>query len=159
MTDTEHIDRVFALALDKAYREDYMMRNPPPQPVSSVAVLLKGDKDGNSYTAYGDVSGGMIGYRNSLGGFGPNPALPHKQRIEGWLSPDGYVFGCDYMGHWGLSSKIVNALPPEEDAVSGNCERVLESRGWIKLRGGRDQSIGIDPTEEQAAVLLALMGA
>ena len=149
------IDRAFAEAMNDAYRKDYMMRNPPPTAISLEEVYLKG-QDGSIYASFGDVSRGMVGYRNKLGGFGPNFDLPAKQSITGWISPDGFVFGCDHYGHWKLANEIVSALPTVEDDVAGDCEHVLESRGWLKIR--HSAAIESEPNEKQAEVLLSLMG-
>jgi hypothetical protein len=149
------IDQAFAEAMNDAYRKDYMMRNPPPTAISPIEVYLKHD-DGSIYASFGDVSRGMIGYRNKLGGFGPNFAIPAKQSITGWISPDGFVFGCDHYGHWKLANEIVSSLPTVEDEVAGDCEIVLESRGWLKIR--HSATIETEPNERQAEVLLSLMG-
>lgn len=142
--------------LDAYYREAYMMRNPPPTPISPEETLLK-TKDGSIYTAFGDVSGGMVGYRNKHGGFCPNFALPAKQSITGWLSPEGFIFACDHYGHQDVAQAVVRALPVVEDDVAGDCERVLENRGWLRIR--HSAPIWDDPNEKQAEVLLALLGA
>lgn len=148
-------DRAFAEVMNDAYRKDYMMRNPPPTPIAPHEVYLKG-VDGSIYAAFGDIVRGMVGYRNKLGGFGPNFELPVKQTITGWISPDGFVFGCGHYGHWKLANAIVFALPTVDDDVAGDCECVLESRGWLKIRNSLP--IECEPNEQQAEVLMALMG-
>ncbi len=150
------IERAFAFAIDNAYREDYMLRNPPTTPISPEETLLQ-HPAGNVYVAFGDVSEGRVGYRNKHGGFCPNSVLPAKQSITGWLSPEGFIFACDHYGHGLLARAVVGALPPVEDEVAGDCERVLESRGWLRLR--HSVPIWDDPNEKQAEVLLALLGA
>ncbi len=155
MTTNTNIDQVFAEAMNMAYRKDYMMRNPPPAPLSPEGVLLK-HQDGNVYISFGDIARGMVGYRNKHGGFGPNFELPVKQSITGWISPDGFVFGCDHYGHWKLADAIVFALSTVDDDVAGDCEHVLESMGWLKIRNSLP--IESEPNEQQAEVLMALMG-
>ena len=142
--------------LEAYYREPYRMLNPPPTPISPEETLLK-TKDGSIYTAFGDVSGGRVGYRNKHGGFCPNFALPAKQAIHGWLSLDGFIFGCEPLGHWRMAQKIWCGLEHEEGAGGYDCEYLLEEEGWVKLRGVCHFHLK-EPTEIQASVLLALMG-
>ena len=142
--------------LEAYYREPYKMLNPPPTPISPEETLLK-HPAGNVYVAFGDVSGGMVGYRNKHGGFCPNFALPAKQSITGWLSPDGFIFACDHYGHRDIAQAVTGALPVVEDEVAGDCERILESRGWLRIR--HSAPIWDEPNEKQAEVLLALLGA
>lgn len=144
--------------LEAYYREPYKMLNPPPTPISPEETLLL-HPVGNIYVAFGDVSEGRVGYRNKHGGFCPNFTLPAKQSITGWLSPDGFVFACDHYGHREVARAVIGALPVVEDEVAGDCERVLESRGWIRIRHSKPVWEEEEVNEKQAEVLLALMGA
>lgn len=159
MTEAElRIERAFANAMDNHYREWYRAMNPPPTPISPEETLLK-DKNGSTYVAFGDVSGGMVGYRCKHGGFCPVFVPPAKQSLTGWLCPDGFVFACDHYGHREVARAVVGALPVVEDEVAGDCERVLESRGWIRIRHSKPVWKEEEVNEKQAEVLLALMGA
>jgi len=144
-----------AQTLDAYYLEPYKMLNPPPTPISPEETLLK-HPAGNIYVAFGDVSGGMIGYRNKHGGFCPNLALPAKQSITGWLSPEGFIFACDHYGHGLIARAVVESLGLLQGATT-DYEIVLEDEGWLKVR--HSAPIWSDPNEKQAEVLLALLGA
>ena len=141
--------------LEVYYREPYKMLNPPPTPISPEETLLK-HPAGNVYVAFGDVSGGRIGYRNKHGGFCPNFVLPAKQSITGWLSPEGFIFACDHFEHWGIARAIVDGLGLLQ-GVATDYEIVLEDEGWLRIR--HSAPIGDDPNEKQAEVLWALLGA
>ena len=141
--------------LEAYYREPYKMLNPPPTPVSPEETLLK-HPVGNVYVAFGDVSGGRVGYRNKHGGFCPNFALPAKQSITGWLSPEGFIFACDHYGHGGIARAVVEGLGLLRGAAT-DYELVLEDEGWLRLR--HSAPIWDDPNEKQTEVLLSLLGA
>lgn len=55
---------------------------------------------------------------------------------NGWLSPNGTFYSCDYCGHWRLAGSIIETekipLKSEEDQ-----EDKLEREGWLKLSGGK----------------------
>lgn len=158
MTEAQRIDRLFADTLNNAYRDWYTTMNPPPTPISPEETLIR-HPAGNVYVAFGDVSGGRTGYRGKHGGFCPVFVLPAKQSLTGWLSPEGFVFACDHYGHREVARAVIGALPVVEDEVAGDCERVLESRGWVRIRHSKPVWEEEEVNEKQAEVLLALMGA
>lgn len=135
-------------------RAEYMKRNPPPKPVCATPTIHT-DGTGNFFMQYGDIVNGLVGYRNSNGGFGDNLFTPAKQSFTGWISPGGFLFSTPdgkIIEHAKLAATICERL-----GLQGDPEICLDNAGWLRL--SRDRITGSsEPNEVQAGALLALMG-
>lgn len=82
----------------------------------------------------------------------------------GWISPEGELFGCSYMEHGWLASKITEKRFGLGCRSSLDAEKHLEERGWIHVGTKRDASFfspegistWVPPTKKQVEAIQSI---
>jgi hypothetical protein len=72
---------------------------------------------------------------------------------NGWLSPDGRFYECDYTEHWTTAEDLVIESGYKCDIGDG--ELTLEKRGWVKRSDTEWYCPMKNPTQSQLDVLLS----